>query len=380
MCNNRINQKFLIPLFNVELGEPIKLSIDEDEFVEKLTAFIFPEPIQVYPKIEQKQDNELVPTPLPPPKTTIYFYPWNSQGKIRHEISNILPLDQLPADFDIFDNLGIFAVRAGPGGLGGFQTHTQIKTKRHATTLLIIEFDQIYPNSIQSIVVPSNPYEFNVTESLLDAVRLISGNEPHQYKGYHLSDNQMQDIITKWPLVEIQGQVVKLTATDLEKLKNAFLQVWQIRYNSRKSKSCKILNLALEYYYLSSTMSETRTIFLYLMIAFEALFKTQDDNSASPASARMAKLLAETKAEKKMIGKFVWNKNGTPGCCQIRNQIVHGEVTSLSSDMFWRLRSLLRFAILRISDLILSSQIDRDSYYESLSEYIDNRFTQLPNK
>ncbi len=45
MLNNKINQKFLIPLFNVELGEPIKLSIDEDEFVEKLTAFIFPEPI-----------------------------------------------------------------------------------------------------------------------------------------------------------------------------------------------------------------------------------------------------------------------------------------------------------------------------------------------
>lgn len=133
MRDNKINQKLLIPLFNVELGEPIKLSIDEDEFVEKLTAFIFPEPIQVYPKIEKKLDNEPVPTPIPIPKTTIHFYPWDSQGKIKHEISNILPLDQLPADFDIFDNLGIFAVRAGPGGLGGFQTHTQIKTKRHAT-------------------------------------------------------------------------------------------------------------------------------------------------------------------------------------------------------------------------------------------------------
>lgn len=176
MRNNKINQKFLIPLFNVELGEPIKFSIDEDEFVEKLTAFIFSEPIQVYPKIEKKLDNEPVPTPIPTPKTTIHFYPWNSQGKISHEISNILPLDQLPADFDIFDNLGIFTVRAGPGGLGGFQTHTQIKAKRHATTLLIIEFDQIYPNSIRWIVPPSNPYEFNITESLLDAVRLISGN------------------------------------------------------------------------------------------------------------------------------------------------------------------------------------------------------------
>ncbi len=94
----------------------------------------------------------------------------------------------------------------------------------------------------------------------------------------------------------------------------------------------------------------------------------------------MAKLLAETKAEYNMIRKFVWNNQRTLGCCQIRNQIVHGEITSLSAEMFWQLRTLLRFAILRISDLVLSSQIDQESYYESLIDYVNKRFTQLPNK
>ncbi len=179
--------------------------------------------------------------------------------------------------------------------------------------------------------------------------------------------------------MEIQGAPVKLASIDMEKVKNVFLQTWKIRSNSRKSKSCKILNLALEYYYLSSTMTETRTIFLHLMIAFESLFKTQEETSASIASSRLAKSVATTKEQYNEIRRFMWNTNKNPGCCQIRNQIVHGNACSLSNDMYWKLRGLIRSAILKIVDLILSSQIDKERYYDSLNEYVGKRFKGLPN-
>ena len=94
-----------------------------------------------------------------------------------------------------------------------------------------------------------------------------------EYKGFHIIDNQFVDSVIKWPLNEIQGPPLKLVSTDIENVKKTFLQAWQIRKNSQISKSCMILNLALESYYFSSTLTETRTIFLHLMIAFESLFK-----------------------------------------------------------------------------------------------------------
>jgi len=382
MNDIKINQKIIIPLFNVELEEPVHLNIAKDQCLDRLTLHVFPKPIRIIPgnTINNKPNNQPMEIPIPPSEINIHLYPWKIQENIANEVKDILPIDQLPADFDTFDNLGSFAVRPGSGGLGGFQSVTNLYTKRNATTLLIIEFNQVYPQNIASYMKlsmhPSGP---NLADSLLDAVRLISGNEPHQYKGYHFNDSQILDILTKWPLSEMQGNLVKLNTYDLNNLKNLFLQVWQIRRNSRESKSCKILTLALEYYYLSSTMTQTRTIFLYLMIAFEVLFKARDDDSASPASARIAKLLANTKAEYNDIHRFIWNTSKPIGCCQIRNHIVHGDFTSLPTAMFWRLRNLLRYAIVNTVNLILSSQIDRDSYYESLNVYVNNRFMNLPN-
>jgi hypothetical protein len=226
----------------------------------------------------------------------------------------------------------------------------------------------------------TNPYEINLVDSLLDAIRLISGNEPHQYKGYHFINNRRVDTLTKWPLSEFQGPQVNLNAHDLNEIKNLLLNIWRIRSESNKSKSCRILIRALEYYYLSSTMTQTTTIFLHLMIAFEALFKAQNEKSVSAASSRIAKLLANTKSDYNDIHSFMWNLKKNDGCCQIRNHVVHGDFTSIPTAMFWRLRNLLRYAIVNIMMLILSSQIDPQDYYVSLDSYANNRFSELSNK
>ncbi len=380
MGENKVSQKLVIPLLNVESEKSIQLNIAEDEFVERLTFYMFPEPVRVFPKVEKKPSNKCIPIPFAIPKTTIHFYPWNGRNNDRHEINNVVPVGQLPDRFDVFNNLGRVAFRSGPASLTSFQTITQLETRRQAKTLLIIEFDQVYSSDIPQMVYNQNPYESNLTDSLLDAVRLVSGNEPHHYKGFHLQNNQLADIIIKWPLVEFQGNPVRLMDIDSIKLKDMFLMIWKIRRDSRDSRSCKILTTALGYYYLSSTMTETRTIFLYLMIAFEALFKESQEDSTSAASSRMAKLLANTKAESNIIRRFMWGTRETAGCCQVRNQIVHGESNAPPKEMFWKLREILRQAIIRISELILSSGIDRQQYYESLNDYVNSTFAQLPNK
>lgn len=382
MKETKLHQKTIIPLFNVELEEPMSLHIDKSQCVERLIFNKFPEPIRIIPgkPVEKQTYNQPIKIPFPPPDINIHFYPWRRQENMANEMKDVIQIDQLPADFDIFDNVGKVAVRPGSSGTGGFQTVTTLDTRRIATALLLVEFDQIFPANIASFTtMPTNPYGINLIDSLLDAVRLISGNEPHQYKGYHFNNNQIVDTLTKWPLAEFQGPEVNLNAYDLNEIKKLLLNIWRIRSGSSKSKSCRILILALEYYYLSSTMTQTRTIFLYLMIAFEALFKAQDEKSASVASSRLAKLLANKKSDYNDIHSFMWDQKGNDGCCQIRNHVVHGDFTPIPNNVFWRLRSILRYAIVSIVHLILSSQIDPQDYYVSLNSYTNNRYAELSN-
>jgi len=379
MSDTRTNQKLIVPLFGVSIETPLSFTIQEAQFVERLTAHLFPKPIPINTGEKPPKNNDPVPVSIPVPKTIVSLIPWPERARTDTETVKLTPLEELPEGFDLFDNLGPIAFRAGPGGLGGFQTITTLSNKRKATAVLLIEFDQIYPKMAIPLLSNTNPYESNLVESMLDGMRLLSGREPHPYKGFHITDGELVDIVVKWPLTEIQGGpllVASLKSSDIEK---AFYQVWQIRTGARQNTSCKIVNLAMEYYYLSSTMTETRTIFLYLMIAFEALFKTKDEDSASAASARLAKLLAESKSQYNEIRRFMWNTKKVPGCCKLRNEIVHGNLSSLKAETYWKLRSLIRTAILRIIHLLLTGEINENSYYESISHLVNHRFEKLPN-
>jgi len=386
MSGTKINQKLIVPLFNLEVDKPLQLTLADEDFPERLNLYRLHEPMTVLShgvKVKRESNKPTpkpVPVPIPTPKTTIHIFPWGSGQATSEDVDQFFALKKLPVDFDVFDNLGPIAFRAGCGGLGGFQTVTTAFTKQRAKTLLVIEFDQSYPENTQTLLLArANPYEHSLTDSFLDGLRLSTGNEPHQHKGFHIVNNQFEDLIIRWPLLEIQGAPIKLGPRDIKNVKNVFMLAWQIRTNAKKSRSCRILNLALENYYLSSTITETRTIFLHLMIAFESLFKAKEEASASAASSSLAKLLAATKEQHNEIRRFMWNTKENAGCCQVRNEIVHGGTSSLSSDMYWRLRGLIRSAILRLGHLVLSSQVDGEQYYEWLKEYVGNRFQKLPN-
>jgi len=379
MSDTRCNQKLLVPLFGVQVETPLSFTITEAQFVERLTAYLFPQPIPINTGEKPPEHNEPVPVPIPVPKTIVRLIPWSRDGSANKETNKLILSEELPEGFDLFDNLGPVALRAGPGGLGGFQTITTLSSERNATALLLIEFDQVYPQIAAPLLSSTNPYESNLVESMLDGMRLFSGQEPHPYKGFHTTDGKVVDMVIKWPLMEIQGGPLKVGLLNSSDIEKAFYQVWQIRTRARQNTSCEIVTLAMEYYYLSSTMTETRTIFLYLMIAFEALFKTKDEDSASAASSRLARLLADSKSQYNEIRRFMWDTKKTPGCCQLRNEIVHGNTSSLKAETYWKLRGLLRIAILRIMHLVLTGKIDQNSYYESISNFVNQRFDKLPN-
>ena len=379
MSDTRTNQKLIVPLFGVIIETPLSFTIEESQFVERLTAHLFPKPIPINTGEKPPENNEPVPVSIPVPKTLVNLVPWPERTGADTEKAKLIPLEGLPEGFDLFDNLGPFAFRAGPGGLGGFQTITTLSNKRKATAVLLIEFDQVYPKMAIPLLSATNPYESNLVESLLDGMRLLSGQEPHAYKGFHITDGNLVDTVIKWPLSEIQGNPLITASLKSSDIENAFYQAWKIRTEARKIESCKIVTLAMEYYYLSSTMTETRTIFLYLMIAFEALFKAKDENSASAASARLARLLAESKSQYNDIRRFMWNTKDEPGCCQLRNEIVHGNSSSLNSKIYWKLRNLIRTAILRIIHLQLTGKINEKTYYESVGNFVNHRFDTLPN-
>lgn len=378
MSDFRTNQILIAPLFGVEIESTLQISITEPQFVERMTAHLFPKPIPLNTGENPPSNNAPVPVPIPAPKTTVRIVPY-SPGCVSNETSDLTHRGELPQDFNVFDNLGPFALRAGSGGLGGFQTITTLSTKKHATAVLVIEFDQVYPRIAAPLLSSRNPYESNIAESILDALRLLSGQEPHPYKGFHLNDGKFVNVIIKWPLVEIQGAPIEIASLDPAKIENVFYQAWRVRTAAKQYPSFRIVLLALEYYYLSSTMTQFRTIFLYLMIAFEAMFKMNDEDSASAASSRLARLLAENKKQYTEITRFMWNTKEKAGCCQVRNEIVHGNVSSLKSDMYWKLRGLLRVGILRIASLLVAGEIDKHSYYDSLSDFLNRRFGALPN-
>lgn len=282
------------------------------------------------------------------PDTTVRILPWTADKTAREEASIHFSPAALPENFDVFDNLGEVAVRSGPGGLGGFQTITTISSRKVAPSILLIDFTQSYPKNAEILVGATNPYQSDLIESLLDGIRLFSGGDPHQHKAFHIDEEQLVNTVIKWPLTEILSKEFALTSAHLSSIKQMFLQVWQVRVASRQVSSCKVLTTALEYYYLTSTISDRRTNFMHLMIAFEALFKSREEESASAAGARLAKLTATTKEKFNEIRRFMWSTKEALGCCQLRNAIVHGGSGAFPSDTDKKLRELIRHALIRL--------------------------------
>ena len=139
----------------------------------------------------------------------------------------------------------------------------------------------------------------------------------------------------------------------------------------------KLLNLALEYHQTAFTLVRVEHAFLIVMVIFEALFKKEIGN-ASQASVRIAKLLSEVQADKSPI-QCAFYDHDTDAFCKIRNKIAHGD-PALDSQMvkskYPGLYLHVTNAILRLIDLPVGTIVS--NYYDDVTAYINNRFSDLP--
>jgi hypothetical protein len=367
--------KLLLPLFGVDLDAALHFLVPGADPQNKAAFHSADQLRSAGASVSTSTATTSVVAPV-----RIDLIPWDRSEAAANLAKERFPLDQLPNDFDSFENLGIFGLRAGPGGLGGFQTTTTIQTNAHARALLII--DLLHPPSDAHTSFKSDVWPFTAifVDSLLDGLRFSSQREPHPYKGFSAIGDRLEEKIVKWPLAEIQGEPIVLRQADIEGAKEMLRQAWLARLYSRSVEGFRIAVLAMEYYYLSSTMTELRTIFLHLMIAFEALFKALEEESSNGAASRLAKLVASTKREYNEIRRFMFSTDQPQGCCQMRNEIVHGGLFSISWDSFWRLRRYLCLAIRLVLDLLLAGRIRGDAYYQSLANFANKRLETLPNR
>lgn len=329
----------VIPLFNVNIGTDEQKTL---EFTWKPTQTVLQDIIL---------DN-----------LTITLFNWDSKDNVPKDIlKQYCRAESLPEKFDFFD--------AFP--------------QRYASAMLIVQVCELYPPGPgQDILaeLSNSFYADQIIRSFQQSLKLYDDTEPHFYKGYYFKNGVNTGTVIHWPIKEMQGPPLQIDKGVLNSVNKLFFDLLAINEWHRDSVGHRVIEIALKYYILSSRQTEYDVIFLFLMIAFEALFKKSDKEFVSKARVRFSRLLAESKAEYSQISRFMSEDKRYKGCCFLRNAIVHGDenANSVKSQTFWDLKRYVRKAIVRIVDATIKSNIDETNYYDSLEQYVNSRFSALP--
>lgn len=331
----------VIPLFNVNIGTDGQKTL---EFTWKPTQTALQDIILDY--------------------LTITLFKWDSKDSVPKEIlEKYCHTESLPEKFDFFD--------AFP--------------QRYASAMLIVQVCELYPPSPgQDILakLSNSFYADQIIRSFQQSLKLYDDTEPHFYKGYYFKNGVNTGTVIHWPIKEMQGSPMQIDKGVLNSVNKLFFDLLAINEWHRDSVGHRVIEIALKYYILSSRQTEYDVIFLFLMIAFEALFKKSDKKSVSKARVRFSRLLAESRAEYSQISKFMSENPNDRGCCFLRNALVHGDedASSIRSQTFWDFKKYMRKAIVRIVDATTKSKLDETNYYDSLEQYVNSRFANLPTK
>jgi hypothetical protein len=142
----------------------------------------------------------------------------------------------------------------------------------------------------------------------------------------------------------------------------------------------RVLYLAMEYHRLSFTLERVEHAFLIRMVAYEAIFKKENENASKPAQ-RIGRLLgAATKKDCKAIQREF---NDDPDSfSKIRNQIAHGDPNLNLATVASKYPSLYRHvtaAIVTLLNLPPGSLDGTKDYYDEISRLTESRFLGLPN-
>ena len=337
----QVERKIFIPLFFVKLEEIFETKFDKPKFVPPVTFHTIEEqtpPLEVSDAVFE-----------------IKLFPFNGQDLAQLESFNdCFPVKSLEQGYDKF-----YFDRAQSAILF---TITESYTQAPGVDILIKTNNSLY--------------EHDLISAFLRALKLYDDTEPHYLRGYHSKNGELLSMQTWWPLKEMQGTQMEINHKDFDEIICLSNLIWELNSKHRESTASRIFNLAVFYFLLSATQTEYNVIFIFLMIAFEALFKESDEESVSRAKARFGKLIAETKAEYTEISKFISEDPSEQGCCFLRNAIVH----NIRSETFWTLKKYIRRGLRRVLEVISTGEVDLHNYYCSLDTYVETRFSGLPTK
>jgi len=254
--------------------------------------------------------------------------------------------------------------------------------QRTATVILVVQTKERYlasPHLSILLQLGNSRYIDTVVKAFVTGLKLSNDAEPHVYKGFYFKNRHSTGLVYHWPIKEMQGLPLHMDAATLNNMLTLFRGILVLESTHHQSTGHRVAKLAQRYYILSSTQTEFDVIFMFLMIAFEAMFKRKEEESVSSARRRFCKLVAERKSDYSKLSDFMSEDPAKKGCCYLCNAIVHGDEASSSvgSQRFWELKKHLRVAMVRLIFAIKDSKIDRDNYYDSLDWYVEDRFVGL---
>ena len=144
----------------------------------------------------------------------------------------------------------------------------------------------------------------------------------------------------------------------------------------------RVLGLAMEYHRLSFTLERVVHAFLILMVAFEAMFRKETENSASKAARRVGRLLGTSNSGCGAIQRQFFD-HPVHSFCKLRNGIAHGDSTLTDAAVASHhpaMHSRVTAAIIALLSL-RPGQVDHaKNYYDEIQRLTDERFRHLPIK
>lgn len=343
-----------MPIFLKEIFVPL-YNTRVDDFLES----DFKTPDSLRPARVHSVDPSIEPIDITIEKIHVTICPLNRHDKGQYrKLEKLFPVNDLEDDFDKFDF-------------------------HNAQAAAIFSITENHPDTtygFETCKSSNSGYELSFLTAFCSALKLYNDCEPHYFRGYHAKDQILINIVTTWPLKEMQGSKLYIGRTEFNEILELCNKIWSFNSKNKGSRAAKIFNIAASYYLLSATQTEYNIIFIFLMIAFEALFKSSDEDSIGRAKSRFGKLIAHSKAEYSNISKFMSENPKNPGCCFMRNSLLHGDekFSSVNSRTFWQLKKYIRAALIDIMYSVSTGLIDKHDFYKTMDIYVENRFNQLP--
>lgn len=213
--------------------------------------------------------------------------------------------------------------------------------------------------------------DYVLISAIIHTLQLFSEHNPVAKRSYFYTNGQLTNFSMGWNVSELNGLPLKIDDSNISSLLELFPRIMLI-HALEETTAGRVLTIAQGFFFYSVFHSESSLYFMSLMISFEALFKKSETEPINKACSRISKILSDKRSDRNNFhSMFVKN-------CKIRNDVAHGRGSRISPEHCREIKELIREALLRIIASISAKYIDIDDYYNSLDDYIEERYMSLP--